>query len=163
MRFLVIVLLLAACARGSAPATDHAVHAQHASPDTAFAALQERGRRAMGVDQYTSTHHFTSLADGGIIRLERDTADSAGVTTIRAHLREIARAFAAGDFATPAFVHMRDVPGTRTMAERRAHLRYDFRSLPHGGEVRISTTDSTALRAVHEFLAFQRQDHRAGQ
>jgi len=26
--------------------------------DSSFAALQERGRVAMGVDQYTSTHHF---------------------------------------------------------------------------------------------------------
>ncbi|HEX5829864.1 MAG TPA: hypothetical protein VFY16_02710 [Gemmatimonadaceae bacterium] len=141
----------------------HAAHARHASSDTAFAVLQARGRLAMGVDQYTSTHHFTSLADGGIIRLERDTADGAGVATIRAHLREIARAFAAGDFSTPAFVHLRDAPGTRTMADRRAHLRYDFHPVPRGGEVRITTTDSTALHAVHEFLAFQRQDHRAGQ
>jgi hypothetical protein len=28
--------------------------------------------------------------------------------------------------------------------------------------VRITTRDADALRAVHEFLAFQRKDHRAG-
>ena len=32
---------------------------------------------------------------------------------------------------------------------------------PRGGEVRTTTGDSAAIAAVHEFLAFQRADHRA--
>lgn len=56
----------------------------------------------MGVDQYTSTHIFESLADGGRIVLQRDAADSAGTATIRTHLQQIARAFATGDFRLPA-------------------------------------------------------------
>jgi hypothetical protein len=47
------------------------------------------------------------------------------------------------------------------MAARRRAIRYEFRELPRGGEVRITTSDPAALRAVHEFLAFQRSDHRA--
>lgn len=130
--------------------------------DSAFAGVQARGQVAMGVDQYTSTHRFDDLADGGRIELQRDPSDSAGVRTIREHLQSIARAFAEGDFRTPGFVHDREVPGTRVMAERKAAIRYEFRPLPGGGEVRIRTTDREALRAVHEFLAFQRGDHRAG-
>ena len=132
------------------------------SPDTAFAALQQRGLRAMGVDQYTSTHQFDALPDGGRIELQRDVDDTAGVAQIRQHLQEIARAFAAGDFGTPAFVHMQDVPGTKVMAARRALISYTYTELPRGGEVRIVTKDPEALQAIHEFLAFQRQDHRAG-
>ncbi len=130
--------------------------------DSAYAAMQARGRTAMGVDQYTSTHKFDALADGGRIELQRDVADSAGVAQIRMHLQEIARAFKAGDFETPAFVHMREVPGTKVMAAKRATITYTYRPLPRGGEVRIVTRDTAAIRAVHEFMAFQRSDHRAG-
>ena len=113
----------------------------------------------MGVDQYTSTHHFDTLPDGGRIALERDVPDSAGVSQIRAHIREIARAFRAGDFSTPATVHMQDVPGAKVMAEKRAVITYEARDLPRGAELRIRTSDSAALRAVHEFLTFQRSAH----
>jgi hypothetical protein len=94
--------------------------------------------------------------------LERDVDDTAGVRTIREHLRGIARAFAAGDFSASATVHARPVPGTEVMLRRRRAIRYEFRELPRGGEVRITTRDAVAIRAVHEFLAFQRGEHRAG-
>jgi len=144
------------------------VHGQHPHPaprsqpgDSAFGAMQRRGAMAMGVDQYTSVHRFDDLADGGRIELQREARDSAGVHTIREHLRAIARAFAAGDFSTPAFVHLRQVPGTATMAAKRAAIRYAFTELPGGGAVRITTTDPIAVAAVHQFLAFQRGDHHA--
>ena len=149
-------LLLPAAARAQHP---HAGHPQHA--DTSFAAVQARGKQAMGVDQYTSAHRFDDLADGGRVVLVRDPADTAGARAIRAHLRDVAAAFARGDFATPGFVHGRDVPGTAVMAARRAALAYSVSDLPGGGALRITTSDPAALKAVHEFLAFQRRDHRA--
>lgn len=149
VRAATLALLLAAAA---APA---------AAQDSAFAELQHRGHQAMGVDQYTSSHRFDDLPDGGRIELQRDSTDTAGVRTIREHLQEIARAFAGGDFTTPGFVHDREVPGTAVMRERKSAIRYEFRPLPGGGEVRITATGPEAIRAVHEFLAFQRQDHRA--
>lgn len=142
-----VVLVLAAC---------------HKPDDTAFAALQSRGQTAMGVDQYTSSHRFEPLADGGRIELQRDVDDSLGVSQIRRHLRGIAQAFGAGQFDTPMFVHAQSVPGTTVMAERRGGITYTYRDLPRGGEVRISSRDSVAVAAIHEFLAFQRMDHRAG-
>jgi hypothetical protein len=130
--------------------------------DSAFAAMQNRGMQAMGVDQYTSTHQFDALPNGGRIELQRDVDDTAGVAQIRRHLQEIAKAFAAGDFSTPAFVHMQDVPGTKVMAAKRDVISYTYSELPRGGEVRIVTTDPQALEAIREFMAFQRHDHRAG-
>jgi hypothetical protein len=134
-------------------------HAMHGA-DTAFAAMQQRGKQAMGVDQYTSTHHFDALPDGGRIELQRDVDDSAGVMQIRAHLQEIVKAFGSGDFNTPAVVHMQEVPGTKVMAAKHAAITYTYRELPRGGEVRIQTNDAEAVAAIHEFLAFQRKDHR---
>jgi hypothetical protein len=159
----VIVAPIALAAQGHGSHAGHAARAGGAKAgqgDSAFAAVQQRGRQAMGVDQYTSAHQFEALPDGGRIELQRAPNDTAGVAIIRRHLREVAGRFAAGDFTTPAFVHARDVPGARTMAARRRLISYEFRELPGGGEIRITTRDRAALTAVHEFLAFQRQDHR---
>jgi TusA-related sulfurtransferase len=35
-------------------------------------------------------------------------------------------------------------------------------ALPRGAAVRLWSTDTAAVRAIHEFLAFQRHDHHAG-
>ncbi|HWN20140.1 MAG TPA: hypothetical protein VNO19_14610 [Gemmatimonadales bacterium] len=131
------------------------------SGDSAFALVQARGQVAMGVDQYTSLHQFESLPDGGRISLQRDPGDSAGVAQIRSHMQRIAAAFGKGDFALPGLVHAREVPGTAVMAARRSRIRYLADTLPGGGQVRLRTSDSSAIAAIHQFLAFQRQDHRA--
>ena len=150
-------------AAAMAGAHDPSLHAQHtATPDSSFAALQARGAVGMGVDQYTSTHTFEPRPDGGRITLRRDVNDTAGVEQIRAHLAGIATAFAAGNFATPAFVHSGPVPGSDVMAARRSLIRYSVTPIPRGAELVIETSDSTAIDAVHRFLAFQRREHRAG-
>lgn len=131
--------------------------------DSGFTAMQARGKMAMGVDQYTSQHHFEPLADGGRIMLQRDAADTAGTTAIREHLKDIAMRFRAGDFTIPGFVHAQQVPGTPVMAAKRAAIRYVFHPLPGGGEVRIVTWDAAAVAAVHQFLTFQRTEHHVGQ
>jgi hypothetical protein len=128
----------------------------------ALAALQARGQRAAGVDRHTSTHLFDALADGGRIELQRRVDDPAVVDRIRHHLRESAKAFASGDFSRPAFVHMRQIPGMAVMAERRDRIEYVYRDLPHGGELRLVTNDPDAIRAIHEFVGFLREHHRAG-
>jgi hypothetical protein len=134
-----------------------------ASADSSFAALQQRGETAMGVNQYTSAHIFEPLPIGGRIVLQRKETDSVGETTIRTHMRTIATGFANGDFALPGFVHaMSDVPGTAKMKALRSEITYSERDLPRGAEVVISTKNPDAVAAIHEFLAFQRMDHRAG-
>ena len=152
-------------AQAQAAGKPQGAHGQHhpaPAPDTGFAALQRRGESAMGVDQYSSEHQFEPLPDGGRIRLARAASDSAGVAAIRAHMREIAAAFARGDFSTPGFVHAQAVPGTETMTRKREAIRYEARDVPGGAEVRITTRDPAALAAVHGFLAFQNSDHRTG-
>jgi hypothetical protein len=148
---------LTACRQAGVTAADEAVPA-----DAEFAAMQVRGEQAMGVDQYTSTHVFDALADGGRIELQRKSDDPDGAALIREHLQHIAQAFAAGDFSMPAFVHLQQVPGASVMAARRDAITYSYRELPRGGELRISTQDPQALEAIHEFMSFQRRHHRAG-
>lgn len=137
-------MAVAACAACAAADTQSA---DQLSADSAFAAVQARGAdlRGMGVDQYTSVHRFDAFADGGRIELQRGTHDPAGVAQVRRHLRGIAAAFGRGDFATPAFVHMREVPGTAVMAAESAAISYAYRDLPRGGEVRITARTPAAV------------------
>lgn len=162
VRPILILALSGACTTGSDHASSAATRREAATGDSGFAEVQSRGHVAMGVDQYTSTHLFQPLPDGGRIELQRDTADSAGRIRILEHMGEIATAFGAGDFTIPGFVHAREVPGTAVMAARREKIRYVVESLPRGAAVRLTTGDSSAIEAIHEFLAFQRRDHRAG-
>ena len=154
------LLPLASCA-GWADARSGATRPARVT-DSGFAGVQERGALVMGVDQSTSTHHFTPNEAGGLILLQRDSVDEAGIARIRSHMRGIAAAFAAGDFTLPGVVHAQVVPGTEVMRARREHITYSVEDLSRGAQVRMVTRDSAARRAIEAFLAFQRQDHHAG-
>jgi hypothetical protein len=153
-----VALLVTACGKEPSAATVRRAAAGH---DTAFAGVQSRGEVAMGVDQYTSTHIFEPLPDGGRIELQRDDDDSLGTRQIQLHMRQIAASFAAGDFQLPGFVHARIVPGTELMAARRSEISYSVEDLPRGAALRLGSTEPSLVRAIHDFLRFQRQDHHA--
>lgn len=155
------VFLILALMAGLVPSRA-AAQSSGTAEDPDLAALQERGAIGMGVDQYVSTHVFDALPDGGRIEYQYDHDDPEAIAQIRRHLKEIQAAFQAGDFSTPAFVHDRTVPGTDVMAARRDHIEYRYGDLPRGGELRLITEDPEALQAIREFMAFQRDDHRAG-
>jgi hypothetical protein len=147
MRSLIALLLLAGCNRAD---------------NRSFADMQERGRQVMGVDQYASAHVFEDLPDGGRIVLDaKDPSDTAAITAIRRHMREIETAFRAGDFAKPFQVHAMPVPGTDVMRSLHASIRYEAIDRPQGGEVRIRSPQPGAIAAIHQFLAFQRGAHHA--
>jgi hypothetical protein len=160
-RAALLLLAVAACVDRPARNGSPGLTLARDSADSAFTLVQARGHTAMGVDQYTSSHRFESLPDGGRISLQRDPGDSAGVAQIRSHMRRIAAAFARGDYTLPGFVHNRDVPGTAVMAARRSRITYAADTLPGGGQLRLQTSDPSAVAAIHDFLAFQRQDHRS--
>lgn len=157
MRVASVCLALLGCGGGAETESHRALP----TPDSAFAGVQARGQVAMGVNQYTSHHVFEPLPDGGRIELQRGIADSAGVTQIRQHMQRIAAQFAGGDFRLPGFVHARSVPGTAAMAAKRTGISYTVEWLPRGAALRVRSRDPAAVRAIHDFLAFQRQDHRA--
>jgi hypothetical protein len=159
MELPLLAVLLAAAACKPTPATRSGAAEP---PDTSFAAMQARGKMVMGVDQYTSTHVFEDLPDGGRIVLERpDTSDTAGIDAIRAHMRTIASAFRAGDFTKPFQVHAQVVPGTDIMTARATAIDYEAVDRPRGAEVRIRSRDAAAVSGIHAFLAFQRGAHHA--
>src|SRR5829696_3298758 len=96
--------------------------------------LKRRGALAMGFDQDKTTHHFRISGSGGSIEVEVvDAADDATRAQIRSHLKEIAKAFAAGDFAKPFQTHAEVPPGVAEMQRLKNTIRYDYAETPRGG------------------------------
>ena len=123
-------------------------------------AMEHRSDAVMGFSHETTTHAFPLYDDGGAIEVDaNDAKDGKSVTAIRGHLREIAKAFAKGDFAKPKAIHEQLPDGAAEMAALRANIKYDYAETERGGRVRITTSDARALDAVHRFLKFQTREH----
>ena len=133
------------------------------SPDEHAAGVDMRGDHAMGFSHENTKHHFEQLSDGGIIEVDANhESDVAIRDQIREHLKHIAAMFSANDFEIPMFIHNTIPPGVPMMKQKRGEITYTYLPTQRGAMVRIVTHDSEALKAVHEFLAFQIKDHRTG-
>lgn len=162
MKTLVLIsaLSLAAGARAQT-ATASPMHDQHQESADPGASVNHRGDHAMGFSHETTAHHFTLLPDGGIIEVDiKAEQDDATRDQIRMHLTHIAAMFSDNNFDVPMFIHDRIPPGVPVMKQRHAAISYTFQPTGRGGQVRIATRDPKALKAIHEFLTFQIQDHR---
>ena len=156
---IVLALLPARASRAQAHPSMPAgmTHEQH------MALMKARGDQAMGFDQDKATHHFRLTATGGAVEVgANDAADLATRDQIRAHLKMIAAQFADGVFDKPEQTHAETPPGVPTMRARRASIAYAYEEMPQGGRVRITTSDATALAAVHDFLRYQIREHATG-
>ena len=139
-------------------------HQQHVKSSAQHqAGVEKRGDEAMGFSHDKTTHHFRLYADGGAIEVTADdSTDYTNAQAIRSHLAHIVVMFSKGDFALPMFIHERVPPGVETMKQNRSAIAYTFEEIPAGGRVRIKTANPGALKAIHEFLRFQIEDHRTG-
>jgi hypothetical protein len=124
-------------------------------------AVDRRGDHVMGFSHEKTTHHFRLYSDGGAIEVSaNDRKDTASIDHIRKHLAHIAGMFAAGNFDAPVLIHDRTPPGVPELKRLKSEIRYQFESTDNGGRVLITTGNAGALRALHEFLRFQIDDHR---
>jgi hypothetical protein len=162
MLVLITALCLAAGAKAQT-AMESPMHDQHQQSGDHAADVDNRGDHAMGFSHETTTHHFTLLPDGGTIEVNiKAEQDEATRDQIRMHLTHIAALFSDNNFDVPMFIHGHIPPGVPVMKEKHAAINYTFQPTGRGGQVRIVTHDPEALKAIHEFLTFQIQDHRTG-
>ncbi len=125
--------------------------------------VQRHGDMVMGFSHLRTTHHFTLTSGGGYIRVVvNDPADSSTREMIRMHLAHIAQAFKAGDFSSPLFTHGRVPPGVPVLKRMKNAILYEYQDMEDGGQVGITSRDSRAVAAIHEFLRFQIHDHQTG-
>jgi len=153
------VLQLAAQDMQSCPM--HKEHMKEAAQHQAE--VEKHGDEAMGFPHDKTTHHFHLYSDGEAVEVTaNDRKDTQSMQAIQSHLKHIATTFSNWEFSIPMFVHDQVPPGVPVMKEKRAEISYSFEELPAGGRVRIKTKQPDALKAIHEFLRFQIDDHRTG-
>lgn len=139
------------------------LHTGHAATNAAADELDRRGDQVMGFDHTRTAHHFRIEPDGGVIEVEaNDPSDDESRQAIRSHLHEIAGMFARGEFSSPFAIHQRVLPGVPVMIEKKDAIRYLYEESEKGARIRISSSDGSAVSAVHDFLRAQVGDHRTG-
>jgi hypothetical protein len=125
--------------------------------------INHRGDHAMGFSNTKTTHHFRLRPEGGVIEVTaNEIDDTASRDQIRRHLKHIAKKFSEGDFSAPMFIHGENPPGVEAMKALKGGIKYQYEELERGAKVRISTGNSEAIKAIHEFLRFQIKDHQTG-
>ncbi len=125
--------------------------------------VNRRGDHTMGFSHEKTTHHFRFAKDGGTIEVTaNDAKDVESRDQIRQHLAHIAVMFSGGDFDAPMFIHDQTPPGVPVMKRLKSQIKYEYENVEQGGRVRISSSNSEAIQAVHEFLRFQITDHQTG-
>ena len=156
---IVVVALSAALALAQQPRTADQQQTKHDSME----AMNERGDTVMGFDHLKTTHHFLLKSDGGLIKIEaNDVNDKESRDQIRGHLRHIAKMFSEGNFSAPMLIHAQNPPGTALMKELKERIKYEFGESERGAQIRISTSDPNALKAIYDFLRFQIKEHMTG-
>jgi hypothetical protein len=160
----VLALLLGPAARAQHPAMPAGLtHEEHLKQLEKDADLEKRGTAAMGFDQDATTHHFILTTEGGRIAVTANNpSDATSVAHIRAHLADIATAFANGDFSAPLATHGATPAGVATLRELKGLVRYEYASAPNGGRVVMTTANANALTAIHDFLRYQIREHGTG-
>ena len=125
--------------------------------------MNKRGDHVMGFDHMKTTHHFLLQEQGGSIEVTANNADDVESSKqIRMHLKHIAMMFAEGNFNAPMLIHDQTPPGVPVMQKLKSEITYDFEEIDRGAALRISTANPLALKAIHDFLRFQINEHKTG-
>lgn len=120
-----------------------------------------RGAIVMPFDLKATTHFFVKTLDGGVQRVVvQDSKDRTNLVLIRRHLREIVDHFRKGDFSAVVEIHGDEMPGLRAIREARPGLvRYSYRDISNGGELRYATSDPALVKSLHIWFDAQVSDH----
>jgi len=158
-----VVILMITLTAGLVYAQQPQSSDQQKSKHESMQAMNERGDKVMGFDHLKTTHHFLLKPDGGVIKIEaNDASDQESRDQIRKHLRHISKMFSEGNFSAPMLIHSKNPPGTEVMKQLKDNIKYEFVENERGAQIRISTSDANALKAIYDFFRFQIKEHMTG-
>ena len=127
------------------------------------AAVNERGDHVMGFDHEKTTHHFRLTKSGGVIEVSaNDPKDKETRDAIRQHMGHIVKMFSEGDFNAPMLIHTQVPPGVPEMKANLKAITWKAVNTKTGANIVITSKDPAMIKAIHEFLTFQIQDHQTG-
>jgi hypothetical protein len=123
--------------------------------------MLERGVVAMGFNQSKISHQFKSTPTGGEIMITAlNSSDIETIKQIKNHISLIQKEFSAGNFTKSFYIHAQDVPGTKLMTEKKNFIKYSINEIDNGSTLILETTDKELIDAIHQFMAFQRTEHK---
>jgi len=106
---------------------------------------------------------FSKTVHGGVQHVvAKPGADAKVIGAIQAHLRQLAGAFASGDFSASERMHGAAMPGLATLKSAKPdEIRYEYRALPNGAQIHYSSEYPQLVQALHEWFDAQTQAHGA--
>jgi plastocyanin len=139
--------------------TDTALDTNNQSAAVSISMLQ-RGDIAMGFNQSKISHQFKSTPTGGEILITAlNNSDIETIKQIKNHISIIQKEFSSGNFTKPFYIHVKDVPGTKIMSEKKDLIKYSINEINNGAILILETKDKELLYAIHQFMAFQGTEH----
>ncbi|HEX5187422.1 MAG TPA: hypothetical protein VFV86_11085 [Nitrososphaeraceae archaeon] len=126
----------------------------------ASTSMLERGDVAMGFNQSKISHQFKSTSSGGEIWITAlNNSDIETIKQIKNHISVIQKEFSSGNFTKPFYIHVKDVPGTKIMSEKKDLIDYSINEIDNGATLILEAKDKELLDAIHQFMAFQGTEH----
>ncbi len=136
------------------------IPSHQSTSDNQTKAMFQRGNIAMGFDQEKISHKFIPTETGGeIIIMPTNVSDSNMLMQIREHIIDIQNDFSNGNFTKPFFIHGEQVPGTKTMNEKKDSIEYDIKQLNNGLALSMITKDKEVIDAIRHFMEYQGSEH----
>lgn len=140
---------------------DHAAHMKAMAAPKRQAEVSARGGDVMPFSLSATVHVFAKTPEGGMQQvLARNADDTAQVTLVRQHLRDIREQFLNGDFSGPSHIHRHDMPGLAELkAAKPGQIDITYNDVVGGAELGYRTTASPLVSALHRWFDAQLADH----
>lgn len=134
---------------------------EHHDQSAAQAAVSARGPLVMGFDVAKTKHIFDKTADGGVQSVViREPSFTDQIPLIQNHLHHLAMKIQAGDWSNQEAIHGPSMPGLAILkAAKSRALKVEYRDLPDGGQVVLSSADPALQNAIHTMFDAQLADH----
>ncbi len=138
---------------------------QHAMPrdsESKQEHVHEMGQTVMPFDLNKTTHIFRMTDLGGVQSVVvKDAQDKDQIALIRQHLRHEAVAFQHGDYADPAALHGKTMPGLSALESHHAAIAVSYSDLPLGGALTFRARDRHLVTAIYRWFGAQLSEHGA--
>jgi hypothetical protein len=140
---------------------DHAAHLKMMQQAQREADVATRGKDVMPFSLEATTHHFSKSTHGGVQQVvAKDAKDSAQISLIRSHLKQIRGQFLKGEFSGPAHIHGQDMPGLAELKQAKpGQISIEYKDMKAGGQLTYRTADPRLVGALHKWFDAQLSDH----
>ena len=120
------------------------------------------GQTVMPFDLSKTIHVFRMTDSGGVQSVVvKDARDTDQIALIRQHLRHEAQAFQHGDYADPASLHGKAMPGVSALETHHAAIAVAYSEVPLGAALAFTTSDRHLVTEIHRWFGAQLSEHGA--